>query len=82
MLRAGVRVPDDVAVVGFDDIEEGRYLTPALTTVAPDKQSIASLAVQQLFKRLDGDNSEPVDLSVPYQLVARESTLGTRVEAQ
>lgn len=80
MLRSGVRVPEDVAVVGFDDIEEGQYLIPTLTTVAPDKQAIASLAVEQLFKRLDGDKSAPVDIQVPYRLVARESTLG-RAEA-
>ena len=76
LLRSGVRVPEDVAVVGFDDIEEGRYLTPTLTTIAPDKQGIASLAVEQLFKRLDGDASRPVDIEVPYRLVVRESTVG------
>jgi len=76
MLRAGVRVPEEVAVVGFDGIEEGRYLTPALTTIAPDKQGIASLAVEQLFKRLDGDASSPADIEVPYRLEVRESTVG------
>lgn len=76
MLRAGVRVPEDIAVVGFDDIEEGQYLIPSLTTIAPDKQSIASLAVGQLFERLDGHSSRPADIEVGYQLKARESTLG------
>ena len=76
LLRAGVRVPEDVAVVGFDDIEEGRYLTPALTTISPDKQAIASLAVKQLFKRLDGDAGRPVDFEVPFRLAVRESTHG------
>jgi DNA-binding LacI/PurR family transcriptional regulator len=79
MLQAGVRVPEDVAVVGFDDIEEGRYLTPTLTTISPNKQAIASLAVQQLFRRLEGDVGEPVILEVSYHLEARESTLGTEV---
>ncbi len=76
LLRSGLRVPEDVAVVGFDDIEEGQYLMPSLTTIAPDKQKIASLAVEQLFKRLEGDKSKPVDIEVPYSLVARESTMG------
>jgi LacI family repressor for deo operon, udp, cdd, tsx, nupC, and nupG len=76
MLRAGMRVPEDVALVGFDDIEEARYLTPTLTTISPDKHTIAALAVQQLFRRLDGDASDPVSLQAPYRLEVRESTIG------
>jgi DNA-binding LacI/PurR family transcriptional regulator len=77
LLNAGARVPEDIAVVGFDDIEEGRFLTPSLTSVAPDKGQIASLAVGQLFKRLGGDTSSPVVLQVPYRLEVRESSVGT-----
>ncbi len=75
ILRSGRRVPDDIAVVGFDDIEEGRYLTPSLTTISPNKQKIASLAVELLFRRLDNDQSEPQDVLVPFELVVRESTM-------
>ncbi|MGC9665098.1 LacI family DNA-binding transcriptional regulator [Planosporangium sp. 12N6] len=73
----GVRVPDDVAVVGFDDIEEGRYSNPTLTTVSPDKAAIGRRAVAALIGRLDGSRApEPEEVRVPFALVARESTLG------
>lgn len=78
LLQAGVRVPEEIAVVGFDDIEEGHYLSPSLTSVSPDKQLLASLAVGQLFKRLEGDTSDPVELEVPHHLEVRESTVGLR----
>ncbi len=73
---AGVQVPDDVALIGFDDIEEARFCTPTLSTVAPDKRTIAALAIEQLFKRIGGETGEPVALEAPYTLVRRESTLG------
>ena len=73
--EAGLRVPEDVAVVGFDDIEDGRFSIPTLSTVAPDKEQIAQLAVELLANRLDGDRTAPArELSAPYRLEIREST--------
>jgi len=74
---AGVRVPEDVAVVGFDDIEEGRFFVPSLTTVSPDKDEIARCAVGRLLSRLNGEvGAGQRNTVVPHHLVARESTLG------
>ncbi len=71
----GVRVPDDVAVIGFDDIEDGRYSIPTLSTIAPDKQQIARVAVELLARRIDGDrDAEPQEIRADYELVVREST--------
>ncbi|HWB34676.1 MAG TPA: substrate-binding domain-containing protein, partial [Rugosimonospora sp.] len=78
MLRRGVRVPEDVALVGFDDIEDGRYATPSLSTISPDKAQIARYAVDLLLRRLDGDDSPAVEISADYQLMVRESTAGRR----
>ncbi|KAF5998777.1 LacI family DNA-binding transcriptional regulator [Streptomyces sp. WAC00263] len=77
LLTRGLRVPEDVAVVGFDDIETGRYNTPTLTTVSPDKATIARLAVERITGRLDDALKDPpVELWAPHQLVVRESTVG------
>lgn len=77
LLRRGLRVPEDVALVGFDDIEDGRFATPTLTTVAPDKRRIAQLAVGALAERIAGDSkAEPREFFAGYELVVRESTSG------
>lgn len=72
--EAGVRVPEQVAVIGFDDIEEGRYSWPSLTTVAPDKQAIARTAVDALADRIAGTDAPPDRHIVPHKLIEREST--------
>ncbi|GAB3440587.1 LacI family DNA-binding transcriptional regulator [Streptomonospora sediminis] len=76
----GLRVPEDVAVVGFDDIADGRYCSATLTTIAPHKQAIAEAAVDALLTRLDGgdgaDRAEPRRIRPGFALVRRESTLG------
>jgi len=77
LLSRGVSVPGDVAVIGFDDVEDGRFSTPTLSTVAPDAPRIAQLAVDLLAERL-GDrpaaSAPPRELRVDHRLVAREST--------
>jgi DNA-binding LacI/PurR family transcriptional regulator len=77
LAERGLRVPEDVAVVGFDDIEEGRYSVPTLTTIRPDKERIASLAVDLLAARIEGDDLRgPQEMVAPHELVVRESTAG------
>jgi LacI family transcriptional regulator, repressor for deo operon, udp, cdd, tsx, nupC, and nupG len=77
LLSRGLRVPEDVAVIGFDNIEDGRFATPSLSTVAPAKQQIAELAVDRLVARLGADADEPPsELWAEHRIEARESTLG------
>ncbi|MGB2568379.1 LacI family DNA-binding transcriptional regulator [Micromonospora citrea] len=75
--EARLRVPEDVAVAGFDDIEDGRFSVPTLSTVSPDKEAIARLAVELLAGRLAGERAAPArELTAPYRLELRESTEG------
>lgn len=69
----GIRVPDDVAVVGFDDIPYGRVSTPTLTTIASARDEIARAAVESL-ERAQRAPSEPREIQAGFQLVVREST--------
>jgi DNA-binding LacI/PurR family transcriptional regulator len=72
---AGLDLPRDLAVVGFDDIEDGRYAFPSLTTIAPDKEAIADRALESLAVRLDGERSASArDIVVPHRLIIRESS--------
>lgn len=73
--KAGLRIPEDVAIAGFDDIEEGRYADPELTTIRPDKQRIANVALDLLMSRVaDEEGSEVREVCSPYELVVRRST--------
>ncbi|MEU1281874.1 LacI family DNA-binding transcriptional regulator [Streptomyces sp. NPDC005805] len=76
LTERGLSVPGDVAVVGFDDIEESRYGATTLTTVSPDKEAIARLAVDSLVERLTGDETRAPRRERPgYRLIVRESTV-------
>jgi DNA-binding LacI/PurR family transcriptional regulator len=73
--EAGLRVPDDVAVAGFDDLEEVRYTVPTITSVAPDRGWLAEQAVRLLVERLAGDvTAPPRVVSAQVALHVRESS--------
>ena len=74
----GLRVPDDLAVVCWDDIEESAYSTPSLTTISPDKASIAKTAVDGLLAQIAGAPVTVQDVVCDYRLVVRESTTAAR----
>ncbi|MEU4396772.1 LacI family DNA-binding transcriptional regulator [Kribbella sp. NPDC023855] len=77
LLDAGLRVPEDVAVAGFDDIDEGSYSTPTLTTISPDKRQIAETAVARLLARAQSKTDLAIEDTVSnFSLVVRESTAG------
>ncbi|MDQ1102798.1 LacI family DNA-binding transcriptional regulator [Nocardioides zeae] len=75
--EAGRSVPDDVSVVGFDDIPEAAYFWPPLTTVRQDFASLGARAVAKALDALEGTGAAPSSLTVPA-LVERRSTAAPR----
>jgi len=74
--EAGVAVPDELSIVGFDDIELSSYTSPALTTVAQPKTQIGALAVDMLLERVSGKRHEPCKVVLQPELRVRASTAG------
>jgi DNA-binding LacI/PurR family transcriptional regulator len=71
----GLRVPQDVSVVGFDDIKEAAFQTPSLTTIRQPLHQMGALAVQTLLQQLrPSGNREHTQIAVAPELIVREST--------
>lgn len=77
MIDAGLRVPADVAVAGFDDIPLSSYLSPSLTTVRCDYPKMGRIATQLLLSRTRGDETPVITTSVGAQLIVRRSSTRT-----
>ena len=71
---AGVRVPDELSVVGYDDIGAACYAAPPLTTMAPPKREMARLAIARLIERIGGARGPLRSIALPGSLVVRAST--------
>ncbi len=74
LTERGVRIPDDIALIGYDDVEFARYTSPALTTVRIPKETLGQQAATLLFQRIEGDFRKPsVEKILPTQLIIRET---------
>lgn len=71
--QRGCRVPGDLSVVGFDDIDEAARSSPPLTTIRQLPQRLGTVAAETLIERLNG-REEPKDVQLEFTLIVREST--------
>lgn len=70
----GIRVPDDCAVIGFDDVREASYQVISLSTIRQPVARMAELALDLLLRRIDGDESPPQAIVLPAELILRRSS--------
>jgi DNA-binding LacI/PurR family transcriptional regulator len=72
--QAGLGVPDDVSVVGFDDIQSAAYLSPPLTTVRQPLQEMGEIAARALLDRIEKQAKYVAEISIAPEFVVRDST--------
>jgi DNA-binding LacI/PurR family transcriptional regulator len=78
--EAGLRVPEDVSVVGFDDILSAAYCIPALTTVRQPLEKMGEIAARTLLDRIDNPNSYLAEIAIEPEFVVRKSTAQPRTQ--
>jgi LacI family transcriptional regulator len=76
--KLGVGIPEDLSIVGFDDLEEAEIVTPALTTIRQPLAEMGRIAVSLLMRLLDNQRLEALHVELGTRLVVRESTAPPR----
>ncbi|PSW28891.1 transcriptional repressor PurR [Photobacterium phosphoreum] len=71
--ECGIRVPDDLSLIGYDDIHIAKFMSPALTTIHQPKYRLGQAAVETLLKRLDNPTSDAQTIQLEPTLVTRSS---------
>jgi len=74
----GLRVPEDVSVLGFDDIPAAAFYTPSLTTVRQPLNRMGEVAAQTLLERIEGGKDYPAEIAIEPEIVVRQSTAKAR----
>jgi DNA-binding LacI/PurR family transcriptional regulator len=72
--EAGLRVPQDISVLGFDDIPGAAFHYPSLTTVRQPLRRMGEIAAETLMERIEGRKDYPAEIAVAPELIVREST--------
>ena len=70
---AGLHIPDDISIMGFDNIDMAQFVKPALTTISVPTWELGRLAVKVLMDRIETGRCYPLQVTLPFQLIERES---------
>lgn len=70
----GLKIPEDISIVGLDDIEMASFVSPALTTVHIKKEELGRTAVKILVDKIESNRTYPYRVDLPFELVVRHST--------
>ncbi|HEY5587040.1 MAG TPA: LacI family DNA-binding transcriptional regulator [Ruminiclostridium sp.] len=73
LINMGISIPSEISLIGFDDIEIARNVTPELTTMNVQKELMGKKAVSRLIKKIDGDESVVEKMLLPAGLIKRQS---------
>ena len=74
VLRAGLRIPEDIAIVGYDDSENSRLVEPELTTVHIDKVAMGRIAAERLIAQIEQGSAEKQVIQTDVRLIVRQTT--------
>lgn len=78
--RAGIEVPGELSLIGFDDTTDARHIHPTISTMAVDKEGLGRLAVKLLAYRLEWPDAAPMHLSLGTHLIQRESVADMQMD--
>jgi len=71
--RLGLKIPDDISVIGISDVKESCFFSPRLTTVAVSQKNLGECAAETLIRRITGDKTVAKQIYVPTKLIVRDS---------
>ena len=69
----GLRIPRDISVISFDNINLASHLYPSLTTIGMDKKEMVKMALQVLISEMEGKGTPGIKITFPVELVERQS---------
>jgi LacI family transcriptional regulator len=72
--EAGLRIPEDISIVGCNDIPTSQYISPTLSTVRIYTEYMGQIAIKLLLEQINGTREIPIRVTVPHKLIIRESS--------